>query len=192
MHHLILASASPQRRRLFEGLGVPFTVVPSAIDEAACKETDPLMRAQILARLKAEDVAERHPDAWVIGCDTLVVSPQGKVLEKPRDAAEARVMLREQSGGISLVHSALALLSPASTRHEGISTSRVRFRPLTPEHLDWWIGTGLWEGRSGSFQIEGPGQLMIDHLEGDWSGVVGLPVSLLGELAHAARMPYFM
>ena len=191
MHPLILASASPQRRKLLEGIGVPFTVVPSTIDESVCKETDPMVRAQILARLKAEDIAERHGNAWIIGCDTLVVSPRGRLLEKPRDAAEARAMLMEQSGSTSLVHSALTLLGPTGTEHEGISTSRVRFQSLTPERLDWWIGTGLWEDRSGSFQIEGLGQLIIDHLEGDWSGVVGLPVSLLGELAHAAGMPHF-
>ncbi len=183
---IILASASPQRKTLLEGLGVNFDVIPSSVDEDGHPEKSPLERSVILAKLKAEDIAAKHKGAIVIGCDTLVVSYAGELLEKPRDPADARRMLEAQSGAVSVVHSALCIIDAEGNAHEGVSTSSVRFKKLTPKDMDWWIGTNLWRGRSGGFQIDGPGQLMISDIEGDWTGIVGLPVFLLGELMKAA------
>ena len=90
MPRLILASASPQRKTLLEGLGVTFEVIPSSIDEDGHPEKSPIERSVILARLKAEDISQQHKDAIVIGCDTLVVSYAGELLEKPKDPDDAR------------------------------------------------------------------------------------------------------
>ena len=196
MPRFILASASPQRRELLQELGMPFEVVPSSIEESACAEQDPAKRAVILARLKAEDVAQKHSGAWVLGCDTLVVASDGALLEKPKDAVEAEKMLRLQSGNVSTVHSALCLIAPESVAESrgspllssGLSSSRVHFKKLSEEEIAWWIGTGQWKDRSGAFQIDGLGQLMIERLEGDWTSVVGLPVFLLGELMGKAGL----
>ena len=182
MQSLILASSSLQRQRLLKELGVSFEVIPSSINEAEVILEDPIERAKLLARLKAEDVSHKYSDAWVIGSDTLVVSKAGNLLEKPLDEFHAREMLREQSGGVSQVHSAISLITPMSKKHEAVSTSHVHFRTLTDEDLDWWISTELWKDRSGSFQIEGDGQKLIEHLDGDFDGVVGLPISLLSQL----------
>lgn len=179
---LILASASPQRKTLLEGLGLAFEVMPSAIDEDGHPEKSPKERSQILARLKAEDIAVRNPGAFVIGCDTLVVSAEGELLEKPKDPAEARRMVALHSGRTSIVYSALCIVDAKGQLHQGVSSSSVTFKKLTDTDLDWWIGTGYWRDRSGAFQIDGPGQLLISHIEGDWTGIVGLPVYLLGEL----------
>lgn len=187
---LILASSSPQRRKLLEGLGVTFEIVPSQYAEESHPETDPAKRSVVLAEMKAKDVAAHRPGTWVIGCDTLVVAPDGTLLEKPRDMAEAREMLRRQSGGTSVVHSGLAIIAPDGTLTTGLSSSDVVFKALTDSEIEWWIGTGLWEGRSGSFQIDGPGQLMISEIRGDWSSIVGLPVYLLGELGKKAGWPF--
>lgn len=185
---LILASTSPQRRSLLSGLGLSFEVIPSSIDEEAHPEQDPVMRCQTLARLKADDVAKSHPGFFVLGADTIVVSPMGTLLEKPVDAESAMVMLREQSGGVSVVHSAVCLINPTGQHFEGVDSSSVYFTELDDEAIDWWIQTKLWEGRSGAFQIDGPGQLMIERIEGDWSGIVGLPVYLFGQLAKQAGL----
>lgn len=179
---IILASASPQRKTLLEGLGVKFEVFPSSVDEDGHPETSPLERSVILARLKAEEIAAKHPGAIVIGCDTLVVSYAGELLEKPKSPEDARRMLEAQSGSMSQVHSALCVVDVKGGLHEGVSSSSVRFHKLSRKDQDWWIGTGLWRGRSGAFQIDGPGQLMISSIEGDWTGIVGLPVFLLGQL----------
>lgn len=182
MPTIILASASPQRKELLAGLGLSFQVVPSFINEADCSETDPPARAIHLARLKAEDVATNRAGDIVIGCDTLVVSASGELLEKPRDEREARSMLEAHTGKTSLVHSALCVIDAQGKKHEGLSSSSVTFKKLSAEEVDWWIDSGLWRDRSGGFQIDGLGQLMIERIEGDWTSIVGLPVFLLGSL----------
>ena len=186
--NLILASASPQRKTLLAGLGLVFDVLPSGVEESAFGETDPARRTEMLSTLKARDVAAKSPACIVIGCDTLVVSADGHLLEKPKDADDARRMLRLQSGGTSVVHSGVTVISGVK-EYSGVSSSSVTFKTLSKEEEDWWIGTGLWKDRSGAFQIDGPGQLMIERMEGDWSGVVGLPVFLLGELLAKVGMP---
>lgn len=183
---LVLASASPQRKELLEGLGLPFTVQISRVAETDVRERDPIVRAQMLAKIKAEDVASMHPHAFIIGCDTLVVAHDGTLLEKPADAAEARAMIALQSGKVSTVHSGLCILSPDGTVHEGVSSSSVHFKKLDDAELDWWVSTGCWRDRSGAFQIDGLGQLIIEKIAGDWTGVVGLPVFLLGEMLKEA------
>ncbi len=186
MQKLILASASPQRKRLLEGLGLEFTVYPSNFNEAEHNESDPAERAKQLARLKAEDVAQVFPEAFVIGCDTLVVSPSGDLYEKPGDALEAERMIRSYSAKACTVHSGLCVIAPKGSAFESVSSSKVHFKKLTDADVEWWVQTKLWQDRSGAFQIDGLGQLMIEQLEGDWTSVVGLPVFLLGELLQKA------
>jgi septum formation protein len=186
----ILASTSPQRRALLEGLGLAFEIVPPNVDEDIHPEKNPALRAATLARLKAEDVAMSHPNCFVLGADTLVVSHDGTLLEKPFDESDALRMLARQSGSVSTVHSALCLIAPDGNLFEGLDSSTVHFSVLTEEDMDWWIGTNLWQGRSGAFQIDGPGQLMIERIEGDWSGIVGLPVYMFGQLARSAGLSF--
>ncbi len=182
MLRLILASSSPQRKTLLEGLGVPFEVILSSVEEDRHPEWAPQKRAVELARLKAEDVSKKHPGVVIIGCDTLVVSSSGALLEKPKDAMEAERMIRAHSSATCTVLSALCVIDAQGKLHEGLSTSSVTFRKLSDKDVAWWLRTGLWKERSGGFQIDGPGQLLITHIEGDWTGIVGLPVYLLGEL----------
>ncbi|NOS67599.1 MAG: septum formation protein Maf [Candidatus Peribacteraceae bacterium] len=186
MPRLILASASPQRKTLLTGLGLPFEVIPSHIDESECQVRDSKKRAQVLSQLKARDIAHKHAGAVIIGCDTLVVGTEGHLLEKPADAEDALRMLQLQSGRTSFVHSGVTVISDAGKEFSGVSSSSVTFKKLSKEEEEWWIGTGLWKDRSGAFQIDGPGQLMIEEIRGDWSGIVGLPVFLLGELLERA------
>jgi len=190
MEILILASSSPQRKTLLEGLGIPFDVHPSSVDEDAHPERAPGPRAQVLAEEKARNVAAAHPGRWVVGCDTLVVSPSGELHEKPVDADDARRMIKAQSGGECIVHSGLCVLTPAGAASSDLSTSLVTFAPLAPQDIEWWINTGLWQGRSGAFQIDGLGQMLISRLQGDWTSVVGLPVFLLGRLLREAGYPW--
>ena len=183
---IILASSSPQRKTLLAGLGVEFTIEPSQVHEPSHPEEDPRTRALDLAQLKAKDVASRHAGCVVIGCDTLVVAPDGTLLEKPEDAEDAKRMLKLQSGGTSIVHSGLCVINADGKLVSDVSSSRVTFKKLSDADIDWWISTNQWKDRSGSFQIDGLGQMMISKLEGDWTSVVGLPVYLLGELMKKA------
>ena len=186
MSLLILASASPQRKKLLDDLGLAFDVVPSTVEESSCAERDPVRRAEVLSALKARDVAGNHSGRIVIGCDTLVVSGDGELLEKPADAEEARRMLALQSGRTSQVHSGVTVIAEDGREFSGVSSSSVTFKALSDGEVNWWIRSGHWKDRSGAFQIDGPGQLMIEGIAGDWTGVVGLPVFLLGELLGQA------
>jgi septum formation protein len=183
---IILASASPQRKALLEGLGVAFRIVVPSVDESTYPERDPTKRARELARLKAQSVRSVNPEAVVIGADTLVVAEDGTLLEKPANEAEAREMLRKHSGTVSVVHSAVAVVGKDGELREGLDSSSVHFKQFSESEIEWWIQSGLWQGRSGGFQIDGLGQLMITRIEGDWTGVVGLPVFLLGRLMREA------
>ncbi len=192
MPRLILASASPQRKTLLGNLGLSFDVIPSTVDESQCTESLARKRAELLAVLKARDVSAKNPDAWVIGCDTLVVAQDGTLLEKPHHADEARTMLALLGGRVCAVHSGLCIVSPNGEKElSDVSTSLVGFKSLEQKDIDWWVASKLWEGRSGAFQIDGPGQLFIAHIEGDWTGIVGLPIYLFGELAQKMGMPLF-
>lgn len=183
---LILASASPQRKELLHALGWSFDMLPSTVHEEAHPELNPPLRAQALATEKARDIAHKNPDAFVIGCDTLVVSADGSLLEKPVDENDARTMLKKLSGNICVVHSGLCIISPDGKEFVDISSSTVHFKKLSERDINWWMQTGLWKDRSGSFQIDGPGQLMIERIEGDFTSIVGLPVYLLGRLLEQA------
>src|SRR5262245_61070109 len=105
---LILASASPRRRELLASLGVKFEVVPAEVTEHEAPDADPRAMVAHNAALKADWVAVRHPDATVIGADTTVFIDR-TVLNKPRDAAEARAMLRMLRGRTHTVFTGLAV-----------------------------------------------------------------------------------
>lgn len=191
MSSLVLASASPQRKTLLEQLCLVFAVVASDFDERTCTETDPVRRAIVLASMKAQDVARgAGKGKWVIGCDTLVVAADKTLLEKPMDAADARRMLLLQGGQTSWVHSGLSLIAPDGREWTDVSSSSVTFHRLTDRDLQWWIDGKFWQDRSGAFQIDGPGQLLIERMEGDWTGIVGLPVYLLGKMFQEAEAPF--
>ena len=192
MVKVILASASPQRRQLLEGLGLSFSVIPSSVQEFDCIEHDPIVRARVLACAKVRDVAKKHPDAWIIGCDTLVVAPDGTLLEKPSGSEDAKRMIKLQSGGMSTVHSGLCLRTPSNEEYHDVSSSSVTFKKIGDAEMRGWISSRLWQGRSGAFQIDGLGQLLIERVEGDWTGVVGLPVFLFGELMRKAHAPFLI
>lgn len=185
---LILASASPGRAMVFRRLGLPFEVVPSTVDEPAIPEPVPSRRAQLLARLKAEEVAASRPGHIVIGCDSVVETASEVLLEKPTDAADARRMLELLSGKTAHCHSGVCVIGNGQTA-AGLCTTLVTFAELSPEMIDWWVAQGGWEGCAGAFQIEGRCQLLISKIEGDFTSVVGLPVYVLGTLLKEVGYP---
>src|SRR3954470_22753274 len=127
---LILASASPRRRELLAELGIPFEVVVAEVTEHEESSTDPRVMVAHNAALKADWVAERHPDAIVLGADTTVFLDQ-HALNKPRDLMDARAMLRRLSGRTHTVFTGLALRGKSSELciDEG-EASDVTFKPL--------------------------------------------------------------
>jgi septum formation protein len=182
---IILASASPQRKALLEALGVKFVVAEPKIQELT--EGDPREIVLDNARWKASSVAATaKPGALVIAGDTEVVL-DGRALGQPKDADEARAHLEALSDREHEVLGALALLGPEledgrPRTREGVTVSKVRFRRLEAPLLDAYLASGEWQGRAGSYAIQGLGSALVEEVRGDVSNVIGLPIPLLLEL----------
>ena len=180
---LLLASISPQRRAILKQLEIPFDVVEPRYEETPAnqaKGSDPLTVVTEHARGKARSVADMAEDRPVLGVDTAVVI-EGEALGKPADAAEAEAMLERLSGRSHHVVSGLCLLTRAweELHHEA---TLVTFRRLTARDLAHYVGSLEWEGRAGSYAIQGLGASLVERIEGDYLNVVGLPAALLVRL----------
>ena len=176
MARLTLASSSPQRRTILEQLGVQFTVVEPDTQEATDGEAQELVLANALAKARSVE------GELVLGVDT-AVELENRVLGKPRDEAEARSFLRLLEGRTHRVWSGLAVLGGRAGERLGTSVTHVRFRPLGPRDIDWYVETGEWRDRAGGYAIQERGAALVDRIEGDYSNVVGLPVARLVRLA---------
>lgn len=185
---LILASASPRRAELLTSAGFVFRVAPADVDETPLAGEAPDRYALRIARRKADAVAgaREDPESVVLAADT-VVAADGRILGKPRDAAEAEWMLRQLSGSEHQVHTAVVIRS-AGGEWADIATTRVRFTPLTDAEIAWYLATGEADGKAGAYAIQGGAARFVDWIEGSWSNVVGLPIStvyrLLKEVGH--------
>jgi septum formation protein len=168
---LTLASGSPQRRAILDQLGVEFRVVPPEVEELA--EGDPRTVALENARRKARAVEGE----LVLGVDTEVVL-DGRVFGKPGDAAEAEAFLRRLSGRTHEVMSGI-VLRRGSDERDDVAVTKVRFRPLEQDDVDWYVASGEWRDRAGGYAIQGKGAALVAEIEGDYSNVVGLPVPAL-------------
>jgi septum formation protein len=174
---LVLASTSPQRSAILRQLGIPFEVVPPRYEEMG---DDPVEHAAGKAR--SVDGGDRP----VLGVDTVVVL-DGMVLGKPAGAGEAEAMLEQLGGKTHEVVSGLCLRTRAWEELHG-ETTRVTFRPLAARDLAHYVWTREWEGRAGSYAIQGVGASLVERIEGDYLNVVGLPAALLIRLL-AMRFP---
>ena len=172
---LILASRSPQRRRILEQLGIPFRVEFADVEELS--GGDPRAVVVENARRKARAVAGER----VLGADTEVVL-DGRVFGKPADAAEAETLLRRLSGRTHEVHGGICLRASSGERI-GTAVTRVRFRRLEQGQLAWYLASGEWRERAGGYAIQGRGAALVEEIAGDFWNVVGLPVTELLRLA---------
>lgn len=173
--NIILASASPRRIELLGLLCDSFDVCPSDVDETVSGPCSPEEFVQTLACRKCRAVAEQHPDALVIGADT-VVTVDGTILGKPHDREDAARMLRLLSGRTHTVYTGVALHSPLGSDRFSVGT-QVMFYPLDEDTIRWYLDTGESFDKAGAYGIQGKGTLLIRGIEGDYFNVVGFPVS---------------
>ena len=172
---LVLASRSPQRKRILEQLGIEFTVAPADVEEVTAG--DPREVVVENARRKARAVE----GDLVLGADTEVFL-DGRVFGKARDEEEAETYLRSLSGRTHEVWGGLALVDSDGER-SGHAVTKVTFAPLSDGEIAWYLGTGEWRDRAGAYAIQGRGSALVDAVEGDFWNVVGLPVAELRRLA---------
>lgn len=184
----ILASASPRRRELLAQLGLPFEVVVAGVIEHEAEDADPRLMVAHNAALKADWVAARHPDAWVLGADTTVLI-DSTVLNKPASLAEARVMLRRLAGRTHTVFTGVALRCVRSgvKVDEGV-TSEVTFRPLDDRIIDAYFAIVNPLDKAGAYGIQEGRELIIDHWSGSFTNIMGLPMEVTKQILTKAGL----
>jgi septum formation protein len=176
---LILASASPRRAHLMAKLGVAFEIVPPTDVEEILHGDSPQSVAAINAQRKADAVAARHPDRWVIGADTIVVR-DGVIYGKPRDRVDARRMLRQLVGRHHEVYTAVCLHQHSERRAESFcEQTRVWMYPLTPDQIDQYLDKVNTLDKAGSYAIQEHSNGIVERIEGSFTNVMGLPMERL-------------
>ena len=177
MKKLILASGSPRRKELLELADISFEIVVSEIEETIGAYSSPADIVMSLALQKASAVVEHHEDSVVLGADT-IVTYESRILGKPKDEAEAKEILQLLSGKTHEVYTGVALVSKEKTI-TFYERTEVMFWELTEEEIDAYIGTKEPLDKAGSYGIQGKGSIFVQHIQGDYYSVVGLPIARL-------------
>lgn len=173
--HLILASGSPRRRELLGLFGLPFVIRAADIDETMNPALPPEAEVARVSRLKALAVPREAEDV-VIAADTIVVC--GEILGKPQDEADAVRMLTMLSGRTHQVMTAVTVRCGGRADTQ-VSVTDVTFRALEPGEAERYTATGEPMDKAGAYGIQGGGALFIERIEGDYYGVMGLPICML-------------
>lgn len=181
----ILASGSPRRRELLAYLGIPFEVIPGNAAELTQGKPEELVCAN--ARAKALAVSIHQTDALVLGADTIVCLDD-KILGKPRDAEDARQMLRSLSGQWHVVYTGVCLARGEETA-TCCEATRVLFARMSEQDIEQYVQTGEPMDKAGAYAIQGIGGQFIEKIEGSPSNVIGLPLTLVRRMLQEQKPP---
>lgn len=178
---IILASASPWRKKLLERAGIRFTVEVSGHPEDLKQKLPPQQLVKKLALEKARVIAARHSDALIIAADTVAVF-RGNIIGKPKTNAEAKRILVNLSGKQHSLITGFSILDTKTLRHvvRSIET-KVWFRKLTHEEIESYVRTKEPLTVAGGYAIQGGGSSFANYIEGDFYNIVGLPLATVVE-----------
>ena len=173
---LILASGSPRRRELLDLMGLTYTVETPDVDESfSGRPSETVME---ISRRKAATVAARHSDSIIIAADTLVFADGA--LGKPHTPERAKEMLRSLAGNWHHVYTGITVINTRSGRIlRNVDKTRVHLVPMTEQEIDAYVATGEPLDKAGAYGIQGMGGMFVDRIDGSYSNVVGLPMSML-------------
>lgn len=183
---LILASSSPRRRQLLAALGIPFSIDVADIDESRVGNESPEAHVRRLAEEKARAVIARHPRDVILAADTIVVH-RGRILGKPRDAANAKTMLQSLRSNAHQVITAVAVARTGDLVSE-LDVSTVTMRGYTDTEIDAYIASGDPFDKAGAYAIQHPDFAPVARLDGCYAGVMGLPLAVVARLLAAAGL----
>lgn len=184
---LILASRSPQRRKLLKLLGLRFSVRPSGIREITRITTTCSALVKENALRKAADAAARLEKGIVIGADTLVYAGNKRIIGKPRDFKDARRILRILFSRPQWVYTGIAVVDAATgQRFVDYEKTKVFMIPLTEKEIALYHRRVNPFDKAGGFDIEGWGSIFIHRIEGCYSNVIGLPMAKLAGMLKKA------
>lgn len=180
---LILASQSLSRRVLLEGAGLDFEAMPSAVDEAAIKESaqaegvSAADTAILLADAKAARIARRHPEATVIGADQLLVC-EGEWFDKPVDLAAARGHLMKLRNRAHELMTAVVVWRDGQRAWHHLATPRLAMRDFSDAFLDAYLARegGFVTSSVGAYRLEGMGIQLMRDIRGEHTAILGLPL----------------
>lgn len=173
---LILASGSPRRRELLDLMGLTYTVETPDVDESfSGRPSETVME---ISRRKAAAVAARHSDSIIIAADTLVFADGA--LGKPHTPERAKEMLRSLAGNWHHVYTGITVINTRSGRIlRNVDKTRVHLVPMTEQEIDAYVAAGEPLDKAGAYGIQGMGGMFVDRIDGSYSNVVGLPMSML-------------
>jgi len=169
-------------------LGIDPRVEPADIDETPLAGEDPIAYVERLAREKTRVAQQRWCDDIVLGADT-TIDLDGEIFGKPDDEADARRMLRRLSARTHRVHTGIAASWGSRREQSLVVTSLVTFVPVTDETLEWYIGTGEWQGKAGAYAVQGLGGTLVEGVRGSLSNVIGLPLRETAQLLRLGTIP---
>ncbi|MDP3976143.1 MAG: Maf family protein [bacterium] len=187
-HTLVLASASPQRKKLLEIIGVDFEIIPSRFQEPLHSDVlcDPRRFAVDLALGKGQEVFDRmEKKKIVLSADSIGILGD-LVLEKPRDRDHAKQMISQLAGKTHVVLTAVALFHPDREVQVRSVETKVSFKPISDAELESYLDAGEYVDKAASYAIQGKASLFVERIEGDFYNIVGLPVSTIYDLLKTA------
>ena len=182
MPRLVLASSSPRRPVLLRHLTQEFTIDSVAVEEVAPRALSIAEAVEVIARKKALAVSAKHPDAYVLAADTVVVLGD-ELIDKARDVPTLRAQLAMLSGGTHQVWSGLALAWGGKAIDRRHAVTAVHMDRMPVEVLDAYAASGAWYGKAGGYGIQD--KLLAPYIRiqaGPWSNVVGLPLAKTAEI----------
>jgi len=185
---VILASGSPRRRELLEAAGLSFEVIPSPAEEIHDASLGMEGLCEENARLKAIAVAANHPEAVVIGADTLVFL-DGQPLGKPKDMAEAVRMLRSLSGFVHNVCTGVCICELGGKIRTLHAVTEVVFRTLDDAMIYEYLAKTSPLDKAGAYGIQDHGEMIVERISGGYDNVMGLPVGLVLKALEEIGLP---
>lgn len=195
MPHLVLASASPRRLDLLNGLKLNFEVIASNVDETIDDGAHPQQTVLELAEKKARFVADNmknHKDGCVVlGADTIVVIDK-EILGKPDNEEHAREMLAKLSGREHEVYTGIALIClPSNKVLSDAVKSKVQFKQLDKREIDALIASGETMDKAGAYALQGMAAAFVERIDGCVTNIIGLPLTTTTNLLRQAGIPVF-
>jgi septum formation protein len=185
---IVLASGSPRRKQLLEMLRIPFRVIPPDVDEHVLAGEQADAYVTRLSRVKAQAVVARAPGEVILAADT-TVALRGRIFEKPTSPQNAVEMLEQLQGQTHKVLTAVAVAENGRLE-QALDVTRVTFRRADRAMLEDYVATGEPLDKAGAYAIQGLGAPLIERVEGDFFGVMGLPLRLALDLLAKFGRPY--
>lgn len=185
--HLYLASQSPRRKELLQGMGIHFEILSTHVTEVYPEGLQPEEIVEYLSHLKLSTIQQdKYPDNSIfIACDTIVVL-HNQILGKPKSKEEAVTMLQNLSGKEHRVMSGVTVLSPKGLQTAHRNTT-VKFRTISDEEIHYYVNQYAPLDKAGAYGVqEWIGYVGIDYIEGSYYNVMGLPTKLLWEMLEKA------